>query len=608
MSLKESRKQEILAREDAQKKIKEANNSYKKQLEELNKKENEAMMSVPQDTATLEQIKEAKDKIRAEKDSSVQQINQELDEVVNGQRDTRYNIYKEGMESVTNPVKGAIGDTTKDMRLSDSFYRDFGAALQHKPTGNLKDVQADTAAAKAQSYANEAANRNKEAQKSQQIADRNEYSEAGKVASMKDDAVNRKNIQNKQGLSGSAAALMRNASEPDVQAERARQDEQRNVANERRAEADIANMQNINETGWANQYKIGSRDANQDTNTSTRLSLGEGGTETDTTDSSTTTEEDTNPQTPEDTTPEDDPASYNTDWQNVLNYITFGADQTSGWSKDQKDGGNARKFAEAHGWKPVTMSQAQWDAKGANAEGIRQQIVAQQSPDFYKAWQEGSKRFDAKGRQTNVGDNGATIQGFHDQSKIEGYANGTNCAEPGLHWVGERGPELVNFNGGEQVVPNEFLQSMRRELSDMRMKWIKEDYDKYGSPTSKDDLIFLLMNAGKFKHGDKEYDYNSDEGYDNNDIVKAYGDHIRNYVYTYKPEATQVDSSIDPNEEHIGPMAQDIEQVNPACVKETSDGVKTVDTARLAMMNAGAIGDLARQMQDIVNKLKALGV
>ena len=608
MSLKESRKQEILAREDAQKKIKEANDSYKKQLEELNKKENEAMMSVPQDTDTLEQIKEAKDKIRAEKDSSIQQINQELDEVVNGQRDTRYNIYKEGMESVTNPIKDAVGDTTKDMRLSDSFYRDVGAALQHKPTGNLKDVQADTAAAKAQSYANEAANRNKEAQKSQQIADRNEYSEADKVRNMKDDSVDRKNIYNKQGLSGSAAALMRHASEPDVQAERARQDEQRNVANERRAEADIANMQNINETGWANQYKIGSRDANQDTNTSTRLSLGEGGTEEEQKENTTTTEENTNPQNPEDTTPEDDPASYNTDWQNVLNYITFGADQTSGWSKDQKDGGNARKFAEAHGWKPVTMSQAQWDAKGANAEGIRQQIVAKQAPDLYKAWQEGSKRFDAKGRQTNVGDNGATIQGFHDQSKIEGYANGTDCAEPGLHWVGERGPELVNFNGGEQVVPNEFLQNTRRELSDMRMKWIKEDYDKYGSPTSKDDLIFLLMNAGKFKHGDKEYDYNSDEGYDNNDIIKAYGDHIRNYVYTYKPEATQVDSSIDPNEEHIGPMAQDIEQVNPACVKETPDGVKTVDTARLAMMNAGAIGDLARQMQEIVDKLKALGV
>lgn len=80
------------------------------------------------------------------------------------------------------------------------------------------------------------------------------------------------------------------------------------------------------------------------------------------------------------------------------------------------------------------------------------------------------------------------------------------------------------------------------------------------------------------------------------------------YVYNYKPEAVNVDPRIDPNEEHIGPMAQDIEQVNPACVKETSDGVKTVDTARLAMMNAGAIGDLARQLDELNRKFQTLGL
>ena len=55
-------------------------------------------------------------------------------------------------------------------------------------------------------------------------------------------------------------------------------------------------------------------------------------------------------------------------------------------------------------------------------------------------------------------------------------------------------------------------------------------------------------------------------------------------------------------------MAQDIEQVNPACVKETPEGVKTVDTARLAMMNAGAIGDLARELRELSKRLEALGV
>lgn len=35
-----------------------------------------------------------------------------------------------------------------------------------------------------------------------------------------------------------------------------------------------------------------------------------------------------------------------------------------------------------------------------------------------------------------------------------GYATGTMNATPGLHWVGENGPELMAFRGGEIVIPN----------------------------------------------------------------------------------------------------------------------------------------------------------
>lgn len=38
-----------------------------------------------------------------------------------------------------------------------------------------------------------------------------------------------------------------------------------------------------------------------------------------------------------------------------------------------------------------------------------------------------------------------------DPASIFGYAKGTNYATAGLHWVGEKGPELVNFDGGESV-------------------------------------------------------------------------------------------------------------------------------------------------------------
>lgn len=37
-------------------------------------------------------------------------------------------------------------------------------------------------------------------------------------------------------------------------------------------------------------------------------------------------------------------------------------------------------------------------------------------------------------------------------TRIFGYAKGTPKAPPGWAWVGERGPELVNFRGGEQVL------------------------------------------------------------------------------------------------------------------------------------------------------------
>ena len=37
----------------------------------------------------------------------------------------------------------------------------------------------------------------------------------------------------------------------------------------------------------------------------------------------------------------------------------------------------------------------------------------------------------------------------------KGYAEGTDYATPGAHLVGERGPEIVEFRGGEKVYNNE---------------------------------------------------------------------------------------------------------------------------------------------------------
>ena len=150
---------------------------------------------------------------------------------------------------------------------------------------------------------------------------------------------------------------------------------------------------------------------------------------------------------------------------------------------------------------------------------------------------------------------------------------------------------------------------MLRELSDLRMKFIKEDYDTDGCCSPEDFIWLAEQQGGKYNHDGRDYDFfNDDDWNDDSDdsVLNGYAEHIRNFLYTYKPEATDIDPEIDPNEEHIGPMAQDIEKVNPACIKETPEGVKTVDTGRLAMMNAGAIGDIARQLRELTERLSIL--
>jgi len=115
-----------------------------------------------------------------------------------------------------------------------------------------------------------------------------------------------------------------------------------------------------------------------------------------------------------------------------------------------------------------------------------------------------------------------------------------------------------------------------------------------GGPWSGSELQFLHELAKESSGEDYAFDI-KDAGIWAPDTLEGYAKYIKNSVYSYKPEATEIDSSIDPSEKHIGPMAQEIEKVNPAAIIETPEGVKTVDTGRLALMNAGVVGDLARQ-------------
>ena len=258
-----------------------------------------------------------------------------------------------------------------------------------------------------------------------------------------------------------------------------------------------------------------------------------------------------------------------------MNYLTYGNDPNSGWnpnsSKPPKSGRDeAIQYAKAQGWSPIQASQAEFDGDFEHL----QELVKAQQPKFYEAWQNDSGRVGKDGKQINRGDEGDEV-----------------------------------IDSATTPPSDSRVKDIKKCLCDARMKWIKEDWDRDGRP-SREDMMWLVKQQGPFHHNDRDYDPNDYDNWNDEDgsILGAYADNIKNYVYNYKPEATQVDPNIDPNQEHIGPMAQDIEQVNPACVKETPEGVKTVDTSRLAMMNAGAIGDLAREIQDLKARLAKLGV
>ena len=468
--------------------------------------------------------------------------------------------------------------------LSDSFYRDVGAAIKGQPTGNTLDAAAATAATQSKNLQNDAARREMEGQRAQQVANRNVYGEAGKIASMQNDAQSRQNVQNTSFAAGNAAALKRANNAPDVQAQIARQDQQQNVANERREQADTQTQAATEMEGNKKQFQIKSRDHDNDMDDSSRLSLGEGGgtSETQQTQDQQAQDQQAQDQQAQDQQTQSEPEPEQTQEpisgnpQHVINGLlgaSKGQDLRSGEGGDDKalyDWAIQQGVTPLQPGKQKSQNPNDWEQEFIEANGAKGQEVI--------------------------------------QKLREGRAMPGNDAS-----INFDASNYDQMNKSMQVPSDARVKNVRSLvdcLSDIRMKHIKEDFDNYGRCSSKD-FDWLLRRIGKLRHNNREYDpFNDADWEDDTDssVLNAYADHIRNYVYTYKPEAVEVDSRIDPEQEHIGPMAQDIEQVNPACVKETADGVKTVDSARLAMMNAGAIGELARQLNELNMKFQALGL
>ena len=453
------------------------------------------------------------------------------------------------------------------LQFSQSFYDNIGNAVKGQPTGNLADVKSKGANAQAQNLRNASATNQMEAQRAQQKADQNPFAESTKISSVQNDAGARFNVQ-KAGVLGPGAALGRTFdTKPDVQSEKQFEAQQQNVANQRREE-EQANQQEATEKGnESEQWQFKSRDYTGDKNQAAALSKGE----------PVQPEQKPEEQAQPEQKPEE-PSMPSGEPQHVINAL-LGSSKGEDLRSGQADAADKELYdwAISQGVKPIQAGQHKNES---DVNSWEQEFIA------------------------NNGEAGQNVM----QQLRQGRAGAGNDASRNYS-----ANEMDQMNKNMTVTKNPpsdaRVKDIKQCLCDARMKWIKEDWDRDGKP-SREDMMWLIKQNGLFHHNDKDYDPDDYDSWGDEDgsILGAYADNIKNYVYNYKPEATQVDPNIDPNQEHIGPMAQDIEQVNPACVKETPEGVKTVDTSRLAMMNAGAIGDLAREIQDLKVRLAKLGV
>ncbi|MQX45590.1 phage tail length tape measure family protein [Sinorhizobium medicae] len=99
-----------------------------------------------------------------------------------------------------------------------------------------------------------------------------------------------------------------------------------------------------------------------------------------------------------------------------------------------------------------------WESFGDAALGVLDRIADKLLNDVLDAV------FQVSGAGAGAGGGGLLSWLFGGGPKVDpwaglrGYANGTSSARPGVAWVGEKGPELVHFKGGEEVIPNHRLQ------------------------------------------------------------------------------------------------------------------------------------------------------
>lgn len=544
---------------------------------------------------------------------------------------------KEFGEGVVQGAKNATKTIPESASPSASALRDIAAGVKGQPTGNTLDAASGMMKELSDQSNKQATQHGMEAQQHQQIANRNEFGEGDKKA-VASQAADVKQKINAAGAHGNQAGLLRMQNlNPDYNREQERQDQQRMQAEQQREKSSDMRRTAVTEQGKSQQYQLASRDYNNDVDESAKLSEGEGAKEEPEQQEETVTEgkpsagqeenqqgeeqaqeeetfqqeeeqaqEEPAAQEPQEEekqaeeTPEEPKGLPSGNPQHVINYIL-------GSSKGQDMAGHAdeplaKAILEKYSLQPVEK----WHYKGP-ADTWEQQYIKDNG--------EPAKQMFNELRTMRAGGADKAANNY-----VNGKAEGSGEAMVDSAQMQQNPPsderiktirkplsrefweELAGYDKPPAFkLPDDIVAMQDKVLSDARCKMILESLENGGALDS-DDLEFLnSLQGNKFKFNDSEYDTGDMDSWDDS-VLDGYAEHIKNYLYTYKPEAQSLDpedEQLNPEQEHIGPMAQDIEKVNPACVKETPEGVKTVDTARLAMMNAGAIGDLARELKEL---------
>lgn len=478
---------------------------------------------------------------------------------------------------------------------SRTFGRDVARALMGRPGGNEYDIKAMTQRTLADNAARAAAVNGMEAQQHQARADEDPFSKAGEKASAANDERNSQRVQTAKTY-GSGVGRLRETTAMDVGAEEDRAERERKSAEDSREQQTKKREAGIAYRGLGGMSEVKSADLDEDINRSDRLAKGLGSGDEGAGEGPQAGPEEGPPE-PDEGQPEGQPESQPAGdgagaatFQNLTN-LAGGSEMRR--TKDAD--GNVRAFRvkdlgggryQITDWDGQARASANPGNDPSRAPEYTEEMERQlrqtysQHPEFQKRQGESDGEWTARingelGRGGNMGDRGSSF---------------------GSTYMGdvsdERAKELL------APVRAAYMRSVIGSLED-------------GTGIGPEEFELLARLAGAFEHGGRKRDFFNDGDWEDDEdgsVLRGYADHVMNYLYTYKPEARKIDPSIDCSEEHIGPMAQDLEKVNPAVVKETAEGVKTVDTSRLALMNAGAIGDLARRLDELSERLRAAGI